>query len=119
MASLVSIGEVDVIPQDFVDWRYPKFGSIVDILSDGSSVDNQVLQSSAVPRLQTPFSGWIESSSDLAALQGYNASKEIITVTDTDDVSHEASILDLTYNRLNPALWLVSMTLLDFGLTES
>ena len=119
MATLVSVGEVDVIPQVFVDWRYPKFGSVVDILSDGTSVDNQVLQSSAVPRLQAPFSGWIESASDLATLQSYNASKEIVTVTDTDDVSHEASILDFTYDRLNPALWLVSMTLLDFGITES
>jgi len=119
MAAVVSIGAVNVIPRVFVDWRYPKFGSLVPVLSDGSSIDNEVLQSSAVPRLQAVFSGWIESAADLASLKGYDATKAVITVTDTDDENREAVILTFSYDRLQPALWLVSMTLLDFGLTGS
>jgi len=119
MAAVVSIGEVNVIPQVFVDWRYPKFGSVVAVLSDGSSVDNEVLQSSAVPRLQAVFSGWIETAGDLATLRGYDATKEIITVVDTDDENRDAVILTFRFDRLQPELWLVSMTLLDFGLSGS
>jgi hypothetical protein len=114
----ISVGGVAILYSRFSDWNYPQFGKLVKILSDGSSIDNETLQTGAVPRLQATLSGWLQESSDVDTLNGYTASKEIVTVDD-DGATRDVVVLDFSTDRVIPGLWSCSLTLVDFGATGS
>jgi hypothetical protein len=114
----ISVGGVAILYGRFSDWTYPQFGSLVSVLSAGSSVDNEVLQSSAVPRLRATLSGWLQDPDDVAALNAYAASKAIVTVVD-DALSRDAVIMDFSMDRVMPGLWSCSLALVDFGVAGS
>lgn len=112
-AEAITVGAVPILHRRFSDWTYPQFGSIIKVLSDGSSIDNETLQTSALPRLRATLSGWIQESADMELLKGYVATKEIVAVVD-DAVSRDAVILDLVIDRILPSLWSCDLTLIDF-----
>lgn len=119
MTAAISVGGVDVLTDAFSEWAYPRFGSLVGILSDGTSVDNEVLQSSGMPRRQATLSGWLQDRDDLDTLNAYNATKEIVSVVDADGETRDASILDLKVARVLPGAWSCSITLVDYGIGGS
>lgn len=115
---LITIGGVGVLYGSYDDWSYPQFGTLVDVLSDGSSVDNQVLQSSAVPRRRATVTGWLQSQADVDALDAYTASKEIVPFDD-DGLTRDVVVMDFSHPRVQPGLWSCTVALADFGATGS
>jgi len=114
MSEAIEIGGVAVLYQRFSDWQVPAFATPVRVLSDGTTVDNEVLQSGAVPRQRATVNGWVQDFGDVETLKGYTASKELVLVND-DGTMHSAVVLDLVLDRVLPGLWSCTVTLLDFG----
>lgn len=111
---LISVGAVDVLYGRFSDWSYPQFGSLVRVLSDGTTADNEVLQSAGAPRRRATLSGWVQDLADVDLLNGYAASKEIVTIVD-DALTRSAVVMDCSIDRVMPGLWSCSLALVDFG----
>jgi hypothetical protein len=116
---MISLGSVTLTRvKDFGGWSYPQFGSLVKILSDGTTVDNEVLQTGAIPRAQASLSGLLSSYADVLTLHGYNASKEVVSFVENDasvDDTRDVNVLDFVVVRQRPWLWEYSLTIVDAG----
>lgn len=115
---MISVGSVTLSVKSFDGWDYPSFGSLVAILSDGSTARNEVLQSGALPRLRATLSGQMLSAADVAAVRTYNASKETVAFLEEEDNSSADSsmnvcVLDFQVSRVTPWLWTYTLTLVE------
>lgn len=112
---MISLGSVTLHVENFTGWSYPTFGSMVSVLSDGTSVDNEVYQSAAVPRLRASLRGHSLDSSEVATLTGYNGSKEIVTFSDDDESTSDTGfgvhVLDFQFSRDRSHPWLYEYSL--------
>ena len=117
MTPSITIGSVDVLADRFSGWSYPQFGTLVRILSDGTTVDNEVLQAGATPHLRAQLSGMLESDADFDTLTGYAASKEEVAWTDDDD-HRTVIVLHFSGRRLFPDIWTCELQLMHMAFTS-
>jgi len=113
---MISLNSVTLSVRGFRGWDYPQFGSTVPILDDGSSVDNEVVQSASVLRLRASIQGHTLSYSDVTTLRGYNATKELVSFED-DELGDTKSvvILDFRVDRSWPFLFDYTIELIDMS----
>lgn len=110
----ITVGDVDLPVQHFTGWAYPQFGNLVRVLSDGSTVNNEVLQGGGSPRRRATLSGVMLDAGDIATLHGYNLSKEVVEVSETDGgETVSANVLDFSVDRSRPWLWSYSLSLVE------
>jgi len=117
MTPYIDIGTATVLAGPLVEWAYPRFGTLVRVLSDGTTVDNEVLQSGAVPHLQARLTGMLESQADVDLLNGYVASKEEVAWDDDGD-TRTVIVLDFSARRLLPGIWSCELQLLHVDFTS-
>ena len=110
--SVITIDSVTLKVQRFSGWSYPQFGSLVRLLSDASSLDNEVLQSGSLPRRRASLSAYTHDSGVVAALDALNASKEQVTFGEDGD-ERGVHVLDFSFDRAFPWRWNLSLTLVE------
>lgn len=108
----ITVAGVTLHVKRFSGWSYPSFGSLVRLLSDGSSVDNETLQTGSLPRRRATITAFTHDSGDIVALDALNASKEQVTF-DEDGGSRGAHVLDFSFERSFPWRWDLSLTLVE------
>jgi hypothetical protein len=113
---MITVGVVQLGVTTFDGWNYPTFGSTVPILHDGTSVDNEVLQSGSVLRLRATVRGRTLDFQEIEVLRGYNASKEMVDFVDSElGDSYTVVVLDFQYDRAIPFLFAYTIDLIDMS----
>jgi hypothetical protein len=113
MTRSIVLGAVELPVQRFSGWNYPSFGTLVKVLSDGTSQGNEVLQTGGSPRRRAVLSGLMTDAGDVDTLHGYNLSKEILEVSETGGEELDACVLDFQAERTRPWLWSYTLTLVE------
>lgn len=101
-----SLGTID--PINVGSWEgfdYPETAVITQLLGDGASTNNAVIQSTALPFREATIGGVIQDSNDLAALRGYYESKDLIAFTDDDSNNALVRVFDLVVTRIFISVW--------------
>ena len=96
----------------------PSKAVLVDLLSDGTSANDQVLQQGSLPFRQALLGGWLYSASDVDLLRAYNDTKETVAFTDADGGTFDVVVLDCSVKAFG-GLWSYQLTLLDATITGS
>lgn len=80
---MFALGDIDpLLVSRFEGFNQPQTATLATLLSDGTSVRDQVLQQGSTALLQADVSGTLQSIDDLTVLRGYNATKESVAFTD-------------------------------------
>jgi hypothetical protein len=107
-ASGYSLGTVALWLGSATAFQRPSFVSRVTLLSDGSGLPAESLQSGSMPRRSATWDlPWIESA-DLATLQGYHTAVTVVQCV-TPEETLNVVILELPEaDKLAPGLWSIS-----------
>jgi len=113
---MITIGSITASVRAFRGWDYPQFGSVVAVLHDGASVDNEVLQSGSVLRQRAVITGHTIEVGDVTVLSGYNASKEMVDFEDDELLdSRTVVVTDFRVDRSIPFLFQYTIELIDMS----
>lgn len=99
-------------PTDVEEFEYAQTSVVVPVLSDGTSVDNDVLQQGAQPSPQARLKGLLSDVYDIADLRDLYLSKEAVTFNDPVLGTRTVRVLDFSTVRATPFLWKYDMTLI-------
>lgn len=117
---MTTIGSVTISVHRYSGWDYPQFGQVVSVLSDGTSVRNEVIQGGASPRRRAELSGALTSAGDIATLRGYNLSKEVVEfVHDSETLNAHVLDFSVARSRAHPWLYEYSISLIEGEPDES
>lgn len=92
----------------------PNRAALVDLISDGTSTNDQVMQQGGQATNQATVTGWLYESADVVLARGYRDSKEIVDFTDGDGATWSVVVFDFTAKSLT-GRWRFTATLVDAG----
>jgi len=99
---MFAIGTVDpLLVDNFSGFDRPQYRSLIKLLDDGTSLQNEIVQEGSAPRGQAQLTGTITSSADVATLRGYYHAATTVPFTDgngnaTDVIVFEFAVQDFT-----------------------
>ena len=99
-------------PTDVEEFEYAQTTVVTTLLSDGTSVDNDVLQQGSQPSPQARLKGLLSDSYDIEELRALYLSKEAVTFNDPVLGTRTVRVLDFSAMRSTPFLWKYDMTLI-------
>lgn len=111
-----ALGALDPLSvKDFSGFDLPDDLQVVDVLSDGTTTHNAVLQQGASGLPQATLSGRATAYSTIAQLRVYRATHEALTFTEPDAGAHTVVVQDFSSKRVarNLYQWDWSCTLLE------
>lgn len=114
-ASGFALGSIDPIWVEdgkYSGFEHPPFITLVGIISDGTSVENEVVQAGSLPRRQATVTfPWV-TDADWATMSGYHE-----TVTPVTWVAPEETVtvivMELKPTQIAFGLWTVDATLVE------
>lgn len=113
--SLAILGSIDPLnvlePLDGFD--RPQTSTMVMLLSDGTSGDNEVMQQGSQPLRRANIRGRTRDPDVLTTLRGYYDSKDLVVFTDCDAVSTNVQVFELRTWRGYVGMLYYEMTLIE------
>ena len=103
---------IELHPTSVEEFEYAQTAVVVTLLSDGTSVDNDVLQQGSQPSPQAQIKGILSDVYDIADLRALYLSKEAVTFNDPVLGARSVRVLDFSASRVWPFLWTYAMTLI-------
>lgn len=92
--STFALGTIDpLLVEDFDGFDVPSFKQLVPILSDGTSTQNDVVQSGAPGRGRASLTGVLHAA-DLATVRGYYTASTSVTFRDGNGNEREVIVLE-------------------------
>lgn len=113
--SMFALGTIDpLLVATFSGFDRPGFVSRVRLLGDGTTGPHEVIQGSGIPFRTATITGTLVETLDLAALRGYDLSKEEVGFTDSNGNATTVRVIDLTTDDFKD-YWTFTATLIDAG----